>query len=110
MEKAAGSETSVFVATFGGDYTDTLQRDPDSMPSYQATNSGHSRAIVSNRLSYFFDFRGTSVTVDTACSGGLTAFHLACQSIRTGDARQAICGGSSVILSPDLLISLSEMG
>ena len=109
MEQAMGSHTSVFVGTFGADYTDTLQRDPETMPIYQTTNSGHSRAIISNRLSHFFDFKGTSITIDTACSGGLVAFHLACQSIRTGDARQAICGGSSVILSPDLLISLSAM-
>ncbi|KAK2017786.1 beta-ketoacyl synthase [Colletotrichum eremochloae] len=107
--KAAGSDTSVFVSTFGADYTDLLQKDPDSMPVYQATNSGYSRAIISNRLSHFFDFRGSSVTIDTACSGGLTALHLACQSIRAGEVRQAVCGGASVILHPDQFISLSAM-
>lgn len=99
----------MFVSTFGADYTDLLQRDPDQMPIYQATNSGYSRAIISNRLSHFFDFRGTSVTIDTACSGGLAALHLACQSIRAGESRQAVCGGSSVILHPDQFISLSAM-
>ncbi|KAK6207953.1 hypothetical protein QIS74_13034 [Colletotrichum tabaci] len=73
MKRVAGSRTSAFVATFGADYTDLLQRDPDSMPYYQATSSGYSRAIILNRLSHFFDLRGPSVTVDTACSGGLAA-------------------------------------
>ncbi|KAK2052272.1 ketoacyl-synt-domain-containing protein, partial [Colletotrichum caudatum] len=109
MARIAGSRTSVFVATFGSDYTDLLQHDPDSMPYYQATGSGYSRAIISNRLSHFFDLRGPSVTVDTACSGGLAALHLACQSIRSGETAQAVVGGSSVILHPHQFDSLSAM-
>lgn len=109
LANVVGSDTATFVATFNGDYTDTLLRDPETIPVYQATNSGHNRATISNRLAYFFDFKGTSVTVDTACSASLTAFHLACQALRTGDARQAIVGGASVILSSDLLISMSAM-
>ncbi|KAK2027478.1 hypothetical protein LX32DRAFT_729361 [Colletotrichum zoysiae] len=109
MARIAGSRTSVFVATFASDYTDLLQRDPDSMPYYQATGSGYSRAIISNRLSHFFDLRGPSVTVDTACSGGLAALHLACQSIRSGETAQAVVGGSSVILHPHQFDSLSAM-
>ena len=62
LANAIGSNTSTFVGTFGADYTDTLLRDPEVMPVYQTTNSGHSRAIISNRLAYFFDFKGTSVT------------------------------------------------
>lgn len=59
------------------------------MPFYQATSSGHSRAIISNRLSYFFDLRGPSATIDTACSASLVALHLACQSLRSGESEQA---------------------
>lgn len=109
MNKAVGSKTSVFSGTFGGDYTDTLLRDSEKIPLYQTTNSGHSRAIISNRLSYFFDFKGPSVTIDTACSASLTALHLACQSLRTGETSQAIVTGSSVILSSDLFVSMSAM-
>ena len=80
------------------------------MPTYQATNSGNSRAMLSNRLSHFFDLRGPSVTIDTACSASTVAFHLACQSLLTGDAEQALVGGSSIIMSPDSQISMSAMG
>lgn len=50
------------------------------------------------------------MTIDTACSASTVAFHLACQSLISGDAEQAIVGGSSVILSPDQFISMSAMG
>ncbi|THW31619.1 polyketide synthase [Aureobasidium pullulans] len=110
MKKAVGSNTSVFVGTFGADFPELLYRDAETMPMYQVTNAGNSRAILSNRLSYFFDFKGPSVTIDTACSASLVAFHLACQSLRTGDAEQAIVGGSSVILNNDLFVSMSAMG
>ncbi|KAF2702907.1 putative polyketide synthase [Pleomassaria siparia CBS 279.74] len=110
LTSAVGSNTAVFVGSFGADYPELLYRDAERMPMYQATNAGNSRAILSNRLSYWFDFKGPSVTIDTACSASLVAFHLACQSLRTGDADQAIVGGSSVILNSDLYISMSAMG
>ena len=66
MEKAVGSDTAVFVGTFCEDYTDILLRDVETLPLYQVTSAGQSRAIVTNRLSYFYDLKGPSVTVDTA--------------------------------------------
>lgn len=48
--------------------------------------TGLSSSLASNRLSWFYNLRGPSMTIDTACSSSLTAFHLACQSIRTGEA------------------------
>jgi acyl transferase domain-containing protein len=109
VDKIAGSKTCCFVGSFCGDYTDMLSRDPETMPFYQATSSGHSRAIISNRLSYFFDLRGPSATVDTACSASLVALHLACQSIRAGESKQALVAGANVILSHEMTISMTAM-
>ncbi|PVH89083.1 putative polyketide synthase [Cadophora sp. DSE1049] len=109
MDKIMGSNTAVFVGTFSQDYTDVLLRDLETLPLYQATSAGQSRAITSNRLSYFYDLKGPSVTIDTACSGSLVALHLACQSLRTGETEQAFVGGTSVILNHDGTISLSMM-
>lgn len=86
MEKVVGSKTSVFVGAFSKDYGELLLRDPETGPLYQAT--GTSMATLSNRISYFFDFKGPSVTLDTACSSGLVAVHLACETLRNGEATQ----------------------
>lgn len=86
-----------------------LLRDPDTVPMYQCTNSGHSRATLANRLSYFFDLHGPSVTIDTACSASLVSLHLGCQSLRTGDAKCAIVAGANVILSHEIMIAMSMM-
>ncbi|GIJ86709.1 polyketide synthase [Aspergillus pseudoviridinutans] len=104
-----GSQTSCFVGSFNADYTDLLLRDPDAIPMYQCTNAGQSRAMMANRVSYFFDLKGPSVTVDTACSGSLVALHLACQTLRTGDAAMAIAAGVNVILSHEFMSTMTMM-
>jgi hypothetical protein len=41
---------------------------------------------MANRISYFFNMHGPSVTVDTGCSGSLVAVHLGAQSLRTKES------------------------
>lgn len=66
------------------DYEQTSLRDMDYQPRYAATGTG--TAIMSNRISYFYDLRGASMTVDTGCSGSLVAVHLACQDLKAGSS------------------------
>lgn len=105
LERLRGTDTSAYVAIYGRDYEKLLFRDPENMPFYQATGNGD--AIFSNRLSYFFDLRGPSFTLDTGCSGSLVALHSACQSIRSGESRQAIVGAANLILDPSPMIAPS---
>ncbi|PEG38037.1 polyketide synthase [Mycolicibacterium duvalii] len=65
-------------------------------------------SIIANRVSYYFDLRGPSVTVDTACSSSLVAIHLACQSLRSGDANLALAGGVNLVLAPAVTRSLDR--
>lgn len=46
--------------------------------------TGMAPSLTSNRISYHFDLRGPSLTLDTACSSALVAVHLGCQSLRSG--------------------------
>ena len=107
MESIVGSNTSVFVGVYNKDYDRILLRDPENLPSYHGTGNGV--AIMANRISYYFDITGPSVTVDTGCSASLVALHQACQSIRSGECRQAIVGGANLILDPANMISLSKL-
>jgi len=109
LPQITGTKTSCFVGSFNADYTDLLLRDPEAVSMYQCTNAGQSRAMTANRVSYFYDLKGLSVTVDTACSGSLVALHLACQSLRTGDATMAIAAGVNVVLSHEFMTTMSMM-
>ncbi|KAJ5683540.1 polyketide synthase [Penicillium macrosclerotiorum] len=109
LTRVAGTQTACFVGSFSADYTDLLLRDPECVPMYQCTNAGQSRAMMANRVSYFFDLKGSSVTVDTACSGSLVALHLACQSLQTRNATMAIAAGVNLILSHEFMSTMSMM-
>lgn len=107
IEDVAGSLTSCFVGNFSRDYYDLMDRDVDTAPLYSST--GNASAILSNRVSYFYDFKGPSVTLDTACSSSLVALHLACQSLRTGESKQSVVGATNLIMSPDIMISMCKL-
>ena len=107
VRQVAGSNTSVYMGSFCRDWTDILNRDLETLPFSQATGTG--QALLANRLSYFYDLKGPSISIDTACSSSLVAVHLACQSLRTGESKQAIVGGANVILSHETMISMSRM-
>lgn len=65
--------------------------------------------MLANRVSYFFNLHGPSITLDTACSSGLVALHEACKSIRAGEVKQALVGGANLIIDPDQVDLISSM-
>ncbi|KAJ6263449.1 hypothetical protein Dda_2013 [Drechslerella dactyloides] len=108
LEDIAGSSTSVFAGAMFHDYEDMLLQDQENLP--RSILMGNGQCMVANRISHFFDLQGPSVSVDTACSSAMSALHLACQSIRTGDAKMAVVGGANLILYPSSGIALSSVG
>ncbi|KAJ0124367.1 hypothetical protein J7T55_005705 [Diaporthe amygdali] len=107
MHDLQGSDTAVFVGQMTDDYRDVLFRDMEVIPQYAGT--GSSRAILANRVSYFFDWHGPSVNIDTACSSSLVALHQAVQALRSGDSKVAIAAGSNVILGPETFVMESKL-
>ena len=108
LKRLAGSKTSVYAGCFVRDYNDSLTRDPDTLP--RTTLTGNGTAMISNRVSHFFDLRGPSMTVDTGCSTSLTTLHLSCQSLRTGDADMSVVAAANMLINPDNFIILSNLG
>lgn len=98
MEDLAGSNTGVYVGSINSDSLSGMVRDLRSITGYEMT--GGASSMFSNRISFCFDLRGPSMTVETACSSSLVAFDLAVRDIRSGKIDRAIVGGVSLLLDP----------
>lgn len=109
LGKIAGSDTGVFVGQLGGDYWHLQYRDPEALDLYAMTGAA-SRAITSGRLSYAFDLRGPSLTLDTACSSALVAVHSAVLSLQAGECGMAVVGGVNLVLLPEEGVVYSGAG
>ena len=105
----AGSKTGVFVGIGGTDYS-KLPAQYDGYFEYidAHVGTGNALSIAANRLSYLFDLHGPSLAVDTACSSGVVALHLAAQSLRNKECTAAIAGGVNLILTPETTIAFSK--
>ena len=108
QSQLAGTRTGVYVASYHNDYAQLQYGDPEAIDPRTLTGTLHS--VLANRLSWFLDLRGPSVSIDSACSASLVAVHLACQSLRMGECDIAITGGVSLMIAPELLVSMSKVG
>ncbi|KAF1835370.1 hypothetical protein BDW02DRAFT_290387 [Decorospora gaudefroyi] len=108
IEKLAGSRTSVFTGVYAKDFYDLQMRDPETLPVSFITGNG--TAMLSNRISHFYDFRGPSMTIDTGCSSGLTSVHQACQSLYLGEADVSVVTAAEVMLNRDMLVLMKNQG
>ncbi|KAK7756046.1 Type I Iterative PKS [Diatrype stigma] len=107
QEDIQKSNTAVYMAMFTRDYDRNTYKDMMSIPKYHVTGTGD--AILANRISHLFDLNGPSVTMDTGCSGGMAAISHACQALRSGQSDMALAGAANLILSPDHMISMSNL-
>ena len=107
IQDLKGTSVAVFVGQMNNDYYNVLIRDVDSAPQYFAT--GATLSIMSNRVSYFFDWKGPSATIDTACSSSMVALHMAVQALRNGEATMAVAAGVNLILGPEMYIFESKV-
>lgn len=125
MEKACGTKTGVYAGSMTNDYQIMSTKDEEDLPDYGAV--GTSASMLANRLSWFFNFTGPSVSLDTACSSSLMALDLACQGLRAGESSmvslicksscnqltlsaKALVAGANIIIAPELVTSLNNMG
>lgn len=101
-----GSHCGVFLGVASLDYSYRLMEDLEIIDTTSATSNTGS--IVSNRLSYLFDLHGPSMSIDTACSSAMVAFHQACAAIRAGETSMALTGGVSLHLHPFAFLTFSK--
>lgn len=104
-ERVRGSDTAVYVGVMNGLYQ---LLGAEELSVGNVVDARASYAAIANRISYVFDLHGPSLAVDTMCSSSLTAIHLACEQLRTGDSTLAVAGGVNVIAHPAKYVFLSE--
>ncbi|XP_077491594.1 fatty acid synthase-like [Amblyomma americanum] len=103
-----GRRIAVFVGCCDSESHEAFNLDTDKIDGYALI--GSSRTMFSNRLSYAFDFRGPSFTVDTGCSSTMTALNEAVQALRSGQCNGAIVGGSMLSLKASTSLNFLRLG
>lgn len=99
----------VFVGTMSADYDTVLHRDGPSGISHH-TLTGSNRGLIANRISHHLGLRGPSFAVDSGQCSSLLAVHLACESLRGGEAELAIVGGVNLTIVPESTVGAERFG
>ncbi|KAF7263695.1 hypothetical protein GWI33_001348, partial [Rhynchophorus ferrugineus] len=81
-------------------YLDTQKHSEDDENTFGYKLVGSSLALIANRTSFCFDFRGPSYAMDTACSSSLYALATAVKAIENGDIDNAMVSAVTVIFNP----------
>ncbi|PYH38566.1 polyketide synthase [Aspergillus neoniger CBS 115656] len=106
IEDLQGSRTSVHTGCFSNDYLHQLLKDPQQLPPYAAV--GASPSMLANRISWFFNLRGPSFNIDSACSSSALAIDCACRLLLSGQTDMGLAAGCNLLLDPDYSIILSN--
>ncbi|MFG1350010.1 SDR family NAD(P)-dependent oxidoreductase [Xanthobacter autotrophicus] len=96
----------VYVGASNVDYQMGASGDPAAIESHFMT--GNSLSIISNRISYVFDWRGPSFTIDSACSSSFVALAQAAIALEAGLIDTAVVAGVNLLLSPAPFIGFSR--
>ncbi|KAF2116796.1 reducing type I polyketide synthase [Lophiotrema nucula] len=107
IELVSGSNTSVFTGCFTNDWQHLALKDAEQCT--QHAGIGFEPSILANRLSWYFNLKGTSFNIDSACSSSLVCVDLACKSLQNKDADMAIAAGCNLIFYPDIMHALSNL-
>ncbi|MEU8872216.1 beta-ketoacyl synthase N-terminal-like domain-containing protein [Streptomyces javensis] len=101
-------DVGVYLGIMASEYAERLQDRGDASRIDPYFTTGGGLCFGAGRISYVMGFSGPAVSVDTACSSSLTALHLAVRGLRGHECRYALVCGSNLLLSADLMVSLSQ--
>ncbi|KTD60814.1 AMP-binding protein [Legionella shakespearei] len=97
-------QIACFIAATGMD--SLLASAKQEIPAHPYTLSGNSLSMLANRLSFYFNWQGPSVTVDTACSGSLAALARGVECLALGKAEQCFVGSANLIIDSEFTSAL----
>ncbi|WP_033894806.1 hybrid non-ribosomal peptide synthetase/type I polyketide synthase [Streptomyces anulatus] len=106
-----GRRIGVFAAAGDSGYREVLERaSSDGSPPPSTALTGNLPALIAARVSQSLDLDGPALAVDTACSSGLVALHLARRSLLDGECDLAVVGGVNLHLTSAPHRLLEEAG
>ncbi|MFJ5049653.1 amino acid adenylation domain-containing protein [Streptomyces sp. NPDC088719] len=105
-----GRRIGVFAAVGDSGYREVLERASDDGSPQPGVLTGNLPALVAARVSQSLDLDGPALAVDTACSSGLVALHLARRSLLDGECDLAVIGGVNLHLTSAPHRLLEEAG
>ncbi|WP_228994412.1 non-ribosomal peptide synthetase/type I polyketide synthase [Streptomyces sp. DH8] len=94
-----GRRIGVFAAVGDSGYREVLDRAAAGGPPPPTALTGNLPSLVAARVSQCLDLDGPALAVDTACSSGLVALHLARRSLLDGECDLAVVGGVNLHLT-----------
>ncbi|CAK5269983.1 unnamed protein product [Mycena citricolor] len=105
-----GSRMGVFVAV-KDDGFETLLHAGQGYDAYtRFYGTGRAPSTASGRINYLLDLHGPSITVDTACSGGIVCIDQAVTYLQSGAAETAIVCSSNTHCWPGSFMFLTAQG
>jgi acyl transferase domain-containing protein len=108
-ETLHGEQVSIYLGAMTDDYAVLTLRDGADKLDHHSFG-GVSRAMIANRISYALGLHGSSMIIDSGQSSSLVAVHLACESLRAGEASLAIAGGIHLNLADETAMLEQEFG
>jgi len=89
-----GSKTGVYV---GIDHTYQMEYNKMTEQQDLLAMTGSMTSVLAGRIAYILNLHGPNLVVDTACSSGLVATHLAYKAIRNKECTMALAGGINIL-------------
>lgn len=98
-------KTGVFIAAVDNGYlSDRIAHKPifQDLTSFQMEQINSDTDYLATKLAYRFDFKGPAITINTACSSGLTVMIEAIKSLEAGECDIALVGAVNLQIPPRL--------
>lgn len=107
--KRLDSDTGVFVGVSSSDFAQKAYGEIEDISSYLGT--GTNQSVLAGRIAYWFNLKGPTMVIDTACSSFFSALVVACDNIRMGNCRAALVGAVNIILNskPTSVLEKAQM-
>lgn len=105
-----GTNTGIYIALGNSDYIQARFRSGnlETVDVYDTTGIPFGTAC--GRVSYLYDFKGTSFALDAACASSMLAVHLAKEDLNKHTVDAAIVASANLLLTPEPFVGLSKLG